>query len=200
MRSEVVYGAGRHGHRHPPRLDLRRHVLGLRDPGHRQQEARRVHPRGARAARQDQCRVAQGLRLFHLAKVNGKKVDFIDPPTGYYLDYKDQILTLHFTLPLKTPVEGAGPRGRDLRSVLFRRLLVREGQCGRAGRRAGRLQAGGRASGGDGCRDGGEAVPDGARPEARSVGICSARSSPTESWSNVPELQAHRGAHGTASF
>jgi ABC-type uncharacterized transport system substrate-binding protein len=40
---------------------------------------------------------------FTIARVNGKKADFIDPPKGYYLDYKDQILTLHFTLPFKTP-------------------------------------------------------------------------------------------------
>jgi ABC-type uncharacterized transport system substrate-binding protein len=40
-----------------------------------------------------------------VARINGKKVDFLDPPSGYYLDYKDQILTLHFTLPLKTPMK-----------------------------------------------------------------------------------------------
>jgi len=40
---------------------------------------------------------------FTVARVNGKKADFIDPPSGYYLDYKDQILTLHFTLPFKAP-------------------------------------------------------------------------------------------------
>ena len=58
------------------------------------------------AARQDQRRVAQGLRLLHRgARSNGKKAEFIDPPSGYYLDYKDQILTLHFTLPFKTPVK-----------------------------------------------------------------------------------------------
>jgi ABC-type uncharacterized transport system substrate-binding protein len=45
------------------------------------------------------------FEYFTMAKVNGKKADFVDPPTGYYLDYKDQILTLHFTLPFKTPVK-----------------------------------------------------------------------------------------------
>jgi ABC-type uncharacterized transport system substrate-binding protein len=40
---------------------------------------------------------------FTIAKANGKKVDFVDPPSGYFLDYRDQILTLHFTLPFKTP-------------------------------------------------------------------------------------------------
>jgi ABC-type uncharacterized transport system substrate-binding protein len=42
---------------------------------------------------------------FTIARVDGKKIDFLDPPSGYYLDYKDQILTLHFTLPLKTPMK-----------------------------------------------------------------------------------------------
>ena len=42
---------------------------------------------------------------FTIARVNGKKAEFLDPPKGYYLDYKDQILTLHFTLPLKTPMK-----------------------------------------------------------------------------------------------
>jgi ABC-type uncharacterized transport system substrate-binding protein len=42
---------------------------------------------------------------FTLAKVNGKQVDFADPAGDYYLDYKDEILTLHFTLPLKAPAQ-----------------------------------------------------------------------------------------------
>ncbi len=43
---------------------------------------------------------------FTFAKANGKKVEMKDP-IDYYLDYntKDTVLTLHFTLPLKTPVK-----------------------------------------------------------------------------------------------
>jgi ABC-type uncharacterized transport system substrate-binding protein len=43
---------------------------------------------------------------FTFAKANGKKIDMKEP-TDYYLDYniKDTVLTLHFTLPLKTPVK-----------------------------------------------------------------------------------------------
>jgi ABC-type uncharacterized transport system substrate-binding protein len=43
---------------------------------------------------------------FTYAKANGKKVEFDDPQAGYFLDYntKDTVLTLHFTLPLKAPV------------------------------------------------------------------------------------------------
>jgi ABC-type uncharacterized transport system substrate-binding protein len=41
---------------------------------------------------------------FTFARADGKKEKFIDP-VDYYLDYKDTHLTLHFTLPLKTPVK-----------------------------------------------------------------------------------------------
>jgi ABC-type uncharacterized transport system substrate-binding protein len=43
---------------------------------------------------------------FTFAKANGKKVEMKDP-TDYYLDYntKDTVLTLHFTLPFKTPIK-----------------------------------------------------------------------------------------------
>ena len=45
--------------------------------------------------------------FFTQAKADGKKVEFSEPPAGYYLDFdkKDTVLTLHFTLPLKTPVK-----------------------------------------------------------------------------------------------
>jgi ABC-type uncharacterized transport system substrate-binding protein len=44
---------------------------------------------------------------FTYAKANGKKLEFAPPAAGYYLDYdpKETVLTLHFTLPLKTPVK-----------------------------------------------------------------------------------------------
>jgi len=41
---------------------------------------------------------------FTYAKANGKKTPF-NGPVDYYLDYSDQVLTLHFTLPFKTPVK-----------------------------------------------------------------------------------------------
>ena len=45
--------------------------------------------------------------FFTLGKADGKKLEFSEPPKGYYLDFdkKDTVLTLHFTLPLKTPVK-----------------------------------------------------------------------------------------------
>jgi len=39
---------------------------------------------------------------FTFARADGKKERFNDP-VDYFLDYKDTVLTLHFTLPLKTP-------------------------------------------------------------------------------------------------
>ena len=45
--------------------------------------------------------------FFTHAKADGKKVEFSEPPAGYYLafDKKDAVLTLHFVLPLKAPVK-----------------------------------------------------------------------------------------------
>lgn len=40
---------------------------------------------------------------FTFARADGKKERFQEP-VDYFLDYKDTVLTLHFTLPLKNPV------------------------------------------------------------------------------------------------
>jgi ABC-type uncharacterized transport system substrate-binding protein len=42
---------------------------------------------------------------FTYATADGVKVPLTDPEPGYWLDYKDQVLTLNFILPLKTPVK-----------------------------------------------------------------------------------------------
>ena len=42
--------------------------------------------------------------FFTFAKADGKKEKFLEP-IDYFLEYKDTALTLHFTLPLKTPVK-----------------------------------------------------------------------------------------------
>ena len=42
--------------------------------------------------------------FFTFAKADGKKAEFVDPQ-DYYLEYKNQILTLHFVLPLKAPLK-----------------------------------------------------------------------------------------------
>jgi ABC-type uncharacterized transport system substrate-binding protein len=42
--------------------------------------------------------------FFTFARADGKKQKF-EEPVDYYLEYKDSLLILHFTLPLKTPVK-----------------------------------------------------------------------------------------------
>jgi ABC-type uncharacterized transport system substrate-binding protein len=42
---------------------------------------------------------------FTYAMADGTKTPMNDPLPDYWLDYKDQILTLHFTVPFKTPVK-----------------------------------------------------------------------------------------------
>jgi ABC-type uncharacterized transport system substrate-binding protein len=42
---------------------------------------------------------------FTYATADGVKVPMADPLPDYWLDYKDQVLTLNFTLPFKTPVK-----------------------------------------------------------------------------------------------
>ena len=56
--------------------------------------------------------------FFTHAKADGKKVEFSEPPAGYYLafDKKDAVLTLHFVLPLKAPV-----KAKDLSLEIFDR-------------------------------------------------------------------------------
>jgi ABC-type uncharacterized transport system substrate-binding protein len=56
--------------------------------------------------------------FFTYARANGKKVEFNEPPAGYYLDFnpKDTVLTLYFTLPLKAPV-----KAKDLTVEVFDR-------------------------------------------------------------------------------
>jgi len=42
---------------------------------------------------------------FTFATADGNKAPFGDPLPDYFADYKDSVVTLHFTLPFKTPVK-----------------------------------------------------------------------------------------------
>src|SRR5262245_29138777 len=42
---------------------------------------------------------------FTFATADGKKAELTDPAPEYWLDYKDQVLTLNFLLPFKKPVK-----------------------------------------------------------------------------------------------
>ena len=44
---------------------------------------------------------------FTHARANGKKAEFVDP-VDYWLEFADGVLTLHFTLPLQSPVKAKG--------------------------------------------------------------------------------------------
>ena len=57
--------------------------------------------------------------FFTVLKAAGRRVAF-EEPKDYWLDYKDGRLVLHFTLPLKTPVEtGAEPVSIDVYDPTF---------------------------------------------------------------------------------
>jgi ABC-type uncharacterized transport system substrate-binding protein len=51
---------------------------------------------------------------FTYATADGNKTPMTDPAEGYWLDYNDQVLTLNFTLPFKTPV-----KARQLKVDIF---------------------------------------------------------------------------------
>jgi ABC-type uncharacterized transport system substrate-binding protein len=51
---------------------------------------------------------------FTYATADGNDVPFTEPLPDYWLDYADSILTLHFTLPFKTPV-----RANDLKLEVY---------------------------------------------------------------------------------
>ena len=92
-----------------------------------------VHPRGTGAARQGQCRVAEGIRLFHLRhrrRQEGAVRPIRRPAIGSTT--RTPILTLHFTLPFKTPVKAKLLQRRNLRSDHFRRFRIRQGDAGAA--------------------------------------------------------------------
>ena len=71
---------------------------------------------------------------FTYLTADGKKVELTDPAPDYWLDYGDSVLTLNFTLPLKSAGEGQGAQGRGLRSDHLCRLRMGQGQSGQAGR------------------------------------------------------------------
>ncbi len=76
--------------------------------------------------------------FFTFAKADGKKEKFQEP-VDYYLEYKDAALTLHFTLPLKTPVKPKAAGAGSVRSRVLHRLQIRRQGSDQAGRGARRL-------------------------------------------------------------
>ena len=141
MTAEVVYAPDGSDHRRAPCLDVRRHVLGLRDARDRDQGEGQVHARGIGAARQGQYRSLKEYDYFTYATADGKKAELTDPLPDYWLDYKDQVLTLQFHAAVQEAGQGKVAQGRNLRSDYFRRFLIRQESAGASRRRARRLQA-----------------------------------------------------------
>ena len=54
------------------------------------------------------------FKYFVYATADGKKTPFADPLPDYWLDYKDGLLTLNFTLPFKQPV-----KAKDLKIEIY---------------------------------------------------------------------------------
>lgn len=68
------------------------------------------HAKDGQFTRQELCSLAEvnvtslkEFDYFTYARVNGRKAPFIDP-VDYWMEFNDSVLTLHFMLPLKTPV------------------------------------------------------------------------------------------------
>src|SRR5215813_2918155 len=153
-----------------PRLDLRRHVLGVRDPRDRIEDEGRVHPRRVGAARGGQRHLAQGIRFLHLCQ-GERKEDRVQRAAGGLLSRLQSqgygaYALLHAAA--EDAGESEGPDARSLRPGILRRLQLRRKGSRQARGRARTLQALDRAAAGNGRRTGATTKPTPCRPE-RSV-------------------------------
>ncbi len=114
---------------------------------------------------------------FSYAKANGKKTQFTDP-VDYYLEHKDSLLTLHFTLPLKTPMKAQSLELEVFDPAYFIDFTFAEKDAVAAQGRAGGLQGQRRQAAGDDARSWRTGCRRSVRT-SRSRKTPSARSSPT---------------------
>src|SRR6266852_3579697 len=124
------------GHRRAACVDVRRHVLGLRNAGPQEREEGRLQSRRARPARRGQRELAQGIRLLHLRQ-NRRQEDDVRRSQG--LLSRLQGFGAHAALrpAVRDAREGQGARSRDLRSELLRRFHLPGKGRGQARRRPG---------------------------------------------------------------
>ena len=73
--------------------------------------------------------------FFTFAKADGSKQRFLEP-VDYFLEYKDSLLTLHFTLPAKTPFKAKQLVLEVFDKAFFIDFKYAEQGSGDAGRRA----------------------------------------------------------------
>ena len=101
---------------------------------------------------------------FTYAKANGKKVEFVDPPADYYLDFdkKESVLTLNFMVPLKRPVKAKDFKLEVYDREFFIDFSLAEKEPARTRRRACKMQAHSAAAAGNECCTG--AAAESARP------------------------------------
>ncbi len=78
---------------------------------------------------------------FTFATADGNKAPLGDPLPDYFADYKDSVVTLHFTLPFKTPVKAKLLKIDIYDATIFVDFSFAKDKPVVACRRAGRLQA-----------------------------------------------------------
>ena len=98
---------------------------------------------------------------FTYANANGKKVEFVDPPADYYLDFdkKELVLTLNFSVPLKRPMKAKDFKLEVYDREFFIDFSLAEKEPARTRRRARRMQTHGPAAAGNECCAGAAAEP-----------------------------------------
>ncbi len=104
MKSELVYAPDGTRHRRAPRLDLRRHVLDLATQGLESKEKGKFTREELAPLAKVNVESLKEYDYFTVANANGKKAD-LKEPVDYWLEYTDNVLILHFTLPFATPVK-----------------------------------------------------------------------------------------------
>jgi hypothetical protein len=124
-RAEIVYRAKRGGDGAEACLELRRGLFRLYHARARQERRRQADARRIGDLAKVNMESLPEVGFFTTAKANGKAQEF-GTPTEASLSFENKILTLTYTLPLKTPaVANRSLRHRDRRSHLFRRLRHR---------------------------------------------------------------------------
>ena len=107
---------------------------------------------------------------FTYATADGNKAELAEPTPDYWLDYTDQVLTLHFTLPFKTPVKAKELKVEIYDPTIFVDFSLAKDKPVQLGRRAAMQARCGPAARNDLCRRQ-EIERDSRRPEEYDDGV-----------------------------